>query len=129
MTYTLNPNLKHLQTTLALARDTDEEEESRMLEKGEKVAKMEQDRLIRLEKYRIKKKTQPNAKGFARNLKYDHDAYMKELSFNNALLKKEEEERKRLLEKKIKRGYGVSKPAMLSKGKFMLNSDARAAKH
>jgi len=54
---------------------------------------------------------------------------MKELSFNNALLKKEEEERKRLLEKKIKRGYGVSKPAMLSKGKFMLNSDARAAKH
>jgi len=57
LTYTLNPNLKHLQTTLALARDTDEEEESRMLEKGEKVAKMEQDRLIRLEKYRIKKKT------------------------------------------------------------------------
>lgn len=53
---------------------------------------MEQERQIRLEKYRIKKKTAPNAKGFARNLKYDHDAYMKELSFNNALLKKEEEE-------------------------------------
>lgn len=77
---------------MALARDTDEEEEQRILEKNEKELKMEQERQIRLEKYRIKKKTAPNAKGFARNLKYDHDAYMKELSFNNALLKKEEEE-------------------------------------
>jgi hypothetical protein len=34
-----------------------------------------------------------------------------------------------MIEKKVKRGYAVSKPAMLSKGKFMLNSDARAAKH
>jgi hypothetical protein len=111
-----------------MARDSDEEEEQRNLEKQEKVQKLEKDKNIRLEKFRIKKKVKGS--GFARNLKYDHETYMKELEENNKHIKKETETKKIEKEIKIKRGHvPTHKPALVSKGKFMLNSDARAAHH
>jgi hypothetical protein len=57
---------------------------------------------------------------------------LKELEANNKQLREErleEEMRRRKLEEKQTGRMYSNKPSMVSKGKFMLNSDARAAHH
>jgi len=95
--YMLNSGLQQQPSqALKLARDTDEEEETNNLDSIEKAKRDQVAKNVRLEKFRIKKKS---IKGFARNLKYDHEAYMAELSHNNKKLKEEDSEQKRITEK------------------------------
>jgi|JI9StandDraft_2_1071091.scaffolds.fasta_scaffold170889_1 hypothetical protein len=82
----------------------------------------------KLEKVRVLKKKTTNQGTFAKNLKYDHEAYLRELEANNRLLKIEERQAKLEKAKQALKAKAQLKPAMMSKGKFMTNSDARAAK-